>query len=411
MFDWANSAYNLVIVSTIFPAVFLDYYASGVDFFGIHFEQSESLLEIAISVSYLILVFLSPILSGIADYGGYKKRYMQFFSTLGALACAGLYFFTPERLEWGLLCAILASIGFSGSLVFYNAFLPEIVPHKFQDKISAKGFAYGYFGSSLLLILVLVLLKIWSDFKVQYAFLLVGVWWFAWARWTFSVLPNGVAKETEENLISKGLKELRGVWKTVRSEGAQRKFLLAFFMIDLGVQTIVIIAPAFAKKVAGMASEELIVVVLLMQFVGILGSVLFSKLSAIKGNVPALALATGVYLIVCVLAFVVSGKSWFYVIGGLIGLAMGGVQSLARSTYSKLLPRNGDHASFFSFYDIVEKIAVSIGTLGYALILFVVSPRIAVLGLSVFFVIGLFLLFRLSKTKSLNPSILDENGI
>jgi len=423
MFDWANSAYNLVIVSTIFPAVFMNYYKEGVDFWGIHFEHSESLLTLAMSFSYLILAFLTPVLSGIADYGGYKKRYMQFFSTLGAISCSLLMFFTEERLELGLALAILASIGFSGSLVFYNAFLPEIVPVKFQDKISAKGFAFGYLGSSLLLIVIFVLINIVGKDYTRYFFVLVGLWWFGWARWTFSVLPNGSAKGENLNhkqLLVSGFNELKLVGKQILANKALKQFLIAFFMIALGVQTIIIIANPFAKRIAetfdgaaeliaqgkeAMATEELIIIVLIMQFLGIAGSILFSKLSDKKGNIFALSSATFVYLIICFAAFVISSKPMLYCLAAFMGFAMGGVQSLCRSTYSKLLPDTEDHASFFSFYDILEKVAITIGTFCYgSLLLIIKDVRYGVLGLGVFFFFGLILLLKLRGQASLAPN-------
>lgn len=422
MFDWANSAYNLVIVSTIFPAVFMGYYKSGVDFWGIHFEHSESLLTLAMSFSYLILAFLTPILSGIADYGGYKKRYMQFFSTLGAVSCSLLMFFTKERLELGLILAIFASIGFSGSLVFYNAFLPEIVPPKFQDKISAKGFAFGYFGSSLLLILILVLINVLDKSYTRFYFVLVGVWWFGWAIWTFKVLPNGSAKGdklSNRALFYSGFKELKLVGNQILQHRSLKQFLIAFFMIALGVQTIIIIANPFAVRIAAtfdgasaliaagkppMATSELVIIVLIMQFVGIAGSMLFSKLSDKKGNIFALSSATFVYLLICFAAFIISSKPMLYCLAGFMGFAMGGVQSLCRSTYSKLLPETEDHASFFSFYDILEKVAITIGTFSYgSLLLIIEDVRYAVLGLGVFFFFGILILIKLKNQPALAP--------
>lgn len=421
MFDWANSAYNLVVVSTIFPAVFMGYYKQGVDFWGIHFEQSESLLTLAISFSYLILAFLTPILSGIADYGGYKKRYMQFFSTMGAISCSLLMFFTEDRLEIGLFLAVLASIGFSGSLVFYNAFLPEIVPAKFQDKISAKGFAFGYFGSSLLLIVIFVLIGFLGEEYTRYFFVLVGLWWIGWARWTFNVLPQSESKGADmsnRKLLAQGFKELKTVGRAVKEDAALKRFLLAFFMIALGVQTIIIIANPFAKRIAesfegaaelmaqgkdAIGTSELIIIVLIMQFVGIAGSMLFSKLSENKGNIFSLSIATLVYLFICMSAFLINSKMMLYLLAGFMGFAMGGVQSLCRSTYSKLLPKTEDHASYFSFYDILEKVAITIGTFCYGSLLLVVDARYGVFGLGIFFLIGVILLYRLRKEKSLEP--------
>lgn len=423
IFDWANSAYNLVIVSTVFPIIFNAFVPNGSKFLGITFESSDSLYTYAMCFSYLVISIITPILSGIADYGGYKKRYMQFFSTMGAFACAALYLFDKDHQWIGILGAIVASIGFSGSLVFYNGFLSEIVPKKFHDKISAKGFSYGYLGSSLLLILVIVLDKSKSLFGIEdptymfrIGFILVGLWWFGWARWTFSVLPSGNKSElSKSEMMSKGFEELKHVWNQIKELPRLKRFLSSFFIIDLGVQTIVIIAPLFAMKVFGMKGGELVPLVLIMQFLGIAGAFVFSKVSKRYGNIVALAGPSVVYTLVCIIACFAAQKWMVYLIAAMIGFAMGGIQSLFRSTYSKLLPQTNDHASFFSFFDITEKVAIVVGLFTYAGVEVIASgmengfaERLGVATLGVFFIIGLLLLKRLNNFKSLDANILDN---
>ncbi|MFT4899299.1 MAG: UMF1 family MFS transporter [Flavobacteriales bacterium] len=422
MFDWANSAYNLVIVSTVFPAIFKTFVPDGSVFLGFSFPSSDSLYTYAICVSYLIISLITPVLSGIADYGGYKKKYMQFFSTLGAIACASLFFFDKEHIWIGIVGAIIASVGFSGSLVFYNGFLSELVPKRLHDKISAKGFAYGYLGSSLLLIFLILLNTFKELFGVapddgvtifRFGFILVGLWWFSWARWTFSVLPSSTkGKVDKKGILKKGFKELKSVWDQIKEMPRLKRFLVSFFIIDLGVQTIVIIAPLFSIKVFKMGSAELVVIVLIMQFLGIAGASVFSKVSKKYGNVTGMIGPTITYLLVCVLACVANeeAKWMIYLIAALIGFAMGGIQSLFRSTYSKLLPETDDHASFFSFFDIVEKVAILTGTFIYAGIDLLASKlnwdfgeRLGVATLGVFFLVGLVLLRKLKNFKSLDP--------
>ena len=419
IFDWANSAYNLVIVSTVFPGIFKYFLPNGVNFLGIEFKSSDSLYTYAICFSYLIISIITPILSGIADFGGYKKKYMQFFSTMGSMACVSLYFFDKDNVWIGVFGAIIASIGFSGSLVFYNGFLSEIVPKKFHDKVSAKGFSYGYLGSSLLLILIIILDASKSFFGVEgpgifrFGFILVGLWWFGWARWTFSVLPKGnKSLLPKAELAKKGFSELKKVWKQIKELPSLKRFLSSFFIIDLGVQTIVIIAPLFAIKVFGMKANELTLIVLIMQFVGIGGALIFSKISSRYGNVFGLRAATLIYLILCIVACVANQKWMVYLIAGLIGFAMGGIQSLFRSTYSKLLPETKDHASFFSFFDITEKVAIVIGLFTYSGVELIASEmeagyseRLGVATLGAFFICGLILLKRLNKFKNLSFTI------
>lgn len=424
VFDWANSAYNLVIVSTVFPIIFKAFVPDGSEFIGITFKSSDSLYTYAMCFSYLIISIITPILSGIADYGGYKKRYMQFFSTMGAIACASLFLFDKDHNWIGIVGVIIASIGFSGSLVFYNGFLSEIVPKKLHDKVSAKGFSFGYLGSSILLV-VIILLDIYKEFFgiindkdpiiFRIGFILVGFWWFGWARWTFSVLPKGEKNDLpKKEMMVKGFEELKHVWQQLKQLPRLKRFLSAFFIIDLGVQTIVIIAPLFAIKVFGMEGEELVILVLIMQFLGIAGAFLFSKVSKKYGNVTGLIGPSIVYTLVCLIACFATQKWIVYLIASMIGFAMGGIQSLFRSTYSKLLPATKDHASFFSFFDITEKIAIVVGLFIYAGVEVITSgmedgfaERLGVATLGFFFLVGLLLLRRLSKFKSLGPTVED----
>ena len=412
VFDWANSAYSLVIVSTIFPQVFNALVAKNPVFLGINFGNSEALYTYSICFSYLLLAIISPILSGISDYSGKKKRFMQFFTILGSLSCMGLYFFNEENTWIGVVGAILASIGFSGSLVFYNAFLPEITPKSNQDKLSAKGFAYGYLGSSLLLIVLLSIVSQYqlfgfsSELKVfQFGFVLVGLWWLGWSQWTFAVLPENIPKhKPNNNYLKSGFNELKKVWSQLKTLPRLKHFLRAFFMVDLGLQTLLIVAPLFAINVVKMNGAELIVVVLLMQFLGIAGAVFFSRLSINKGSVISLMIATMVYVLICLLAVLYTDKNIFYFLAALMGFALGGIQSQSRSAYSKLLPNTNDTASFFNFFDIVEKIAIVLGTFIYAGINYYFAdktsefaPKIGILILGVFFMIGLFLWLPLKK--------------
>tara|TARA_B100001173_G_scaffold312282_1_gene332630 strand:- start:1566 stop:2903 length:1338 start_codon:yes stop_codon:yes gene_type:complete len=424
VFDWANSAYNLVIVSTVFPIIFKAFVPDGSEFIGITFKSSDSLYTYAMCFSYLIISIITPILSGIADYGGYKKRYMQFFSTMGAIACASLFLFDKDNQWIGIVGVIIASIGFSGSLVFYNGFLSEIVPKKLHDKVSARGFSFGYLGSSILLIVVILLdwnkdifgiLNHKDPIIFRIGFILVGLWWFGWARWTFSVLPQGKKSDLpKKELAKRGFKELKNVWSQIKELPRLKRFLSAFFIVDLGVQTIVIIAPLFAIKVFGMEGGELVPLVLIMQFLGIAGAFIFSKVSKKYGNVTGLIGPSIVYTLVCIIACFATQKWMVYLIAAMIGFAMGGIQSLFRSTYSKLLPATKDHASFFSFFDITEKIAIVFGLFIYAGVEVITSEmedgfaeRLGVATLGFFFLVGLILLRRLSKIKSLKPTVED----
>lgn len=400
-FDWANSAYSLVIVSTIFPQIFSYELQNVSQFAGFELKNSDTLYTLCISLSYLIILLVSPLLGGISDYSNQKKKYMQFFTYTGSLACILLYFFDSQNITIGLLGVILGSIGFSGSMVFYNAYLPEIVPENLQNKISAKGYAMGYIGSSVLLILLVVLsnypfvLGVKTSLEVfKLGFIIVGLWWIGWAQITFFSLPK-VAKTDKlsyKKYFKKGWETIQKVRAKIVDNPAQKKFLYIFFCISMGIQTLWIIAPLFAIKVIKMEGSELIAIVLLMQFLGVVGAYFLSYIAQKFNNLLALNICCMVFIGICFTGIWIEQKSTFYILAALMGSAMGGLQSISRSTFSLLLKNETEHASFFSFYDVLEKAAILIGTSVISIIYFtnfsiqgIPTERLVLLVLSVFF--------------------------
>jgi UMF1 family MFS transporter len=414
-YDWANSSYPLVITAAIFPVFYNNVTSTVVDgkvvsdvvsLFGREFKNSE-LYSYVVALSFIIVSLSAPVLSGIADYSGNKKRFMQFFCYLGSLSCASLYFFNTDHLALSLLSVLLASVGFWGSLVFYNAYLPEIAEPKDHDKISAKGFSMGYIGSALLLIINLVLIKAFQ-MPARYSFISVGLWWAGFAQITFARLPNNIyGHKPEGNVILKGFRELAQVWAELKHLARLKRFLASFFIYSMGVQTVMLMAVLFAKKeIVGMEDSNLIISVLLIQFVGVGGSVLFSRLSGWIGNIKALGIAIFIWIGICVGTYLwVFTPTDFYIIACLVGLVMGGIQSLSRSTYSKLLPETEDHASYFSFYDVCEKVGIVIGTFSFGYIEGISGGmRNSVLALIVFFVLGFVILLTIPKSKSIEAT-------
>jgi MFS transporter, UMF1 family len=413
-FDWANSAYNLVITSTIFPAYYVIITANPkngdrVMFFGKSFVNT-ALQDYALAAAYLIMVLLLPILSSIADYKGNKKVFMQFFTCIGALSCCSLYFFTKDTLEMGIIAFALAAIGYSGGFVFYNSYLPEIATIDMQDNVSAKGFTYGYIGSVVLqLICFLFVLKpelfgiVDKSLPARLSFLLVGLWWIGFALIPFSVLPKGSpnAVSHEHNIIKGGFIELGNVWKKVKGMPLLKRFLPAFFFYSMGLQTVMLVATGFAAKVLHMGTAALISIILIIQLVAIGGATLMSRLSGIFGNVRVLIGTVIIWIGVCVAAYFTTTDTQFYLVAVVVGLVMGGIQSMSRSTYSKYLPENiPDTASFFSFYDVTEKLAIVGGVFSFGFIEEITgSPRNSVLVLGLFFIVGLILLFSLLKAE------------
>lgn len=411
-YDWANSVYPLVITSTVFPI----YYnavtsADGNDhvhFFGFDFINTV-LLSYSLSFSFLLISILSPFLSGIADYTGSKKSFMKFFAYMGSASCAALYFFTGKTIELGIIFSVLASIGFSGSLVFYNAFLPEIATPDRHDKLSAKGYSMGYIGSVILLVLNLILImspeafgfKENNSMPARISFISVGIWWAGFSQITFSQLPvNIYSKKANTQVIFNGFKELRKVWDQLQDLKFLRMYILAFFFYSMGVQTVMLLATAFGSKELGLKENELIISILTIQLVAIAGATFFARLSGKIGNIKTLIIQVTIWVGICIGAYFVTDNIGFFALAFFVGLVMGGIQSLSRSTYSKMLPETKDHASFFSFYDIAEKVAIVIGTASFGFFEELTgSMRSSVLAVLTFFVAGLMVLFWLNRMK------------
>lgn len=424
MYDWANSAYSLVITSALFPIYFHSVTthegSNTVKFLGRTYN-SDSLQTYTLSIAFLIIAAFSPLLSSIADYSGKKKKFMYFFSTLGAISCASLFFFNSSTLWIGVLGSMLASIGYAGSIVFYNAFLPEIAAPEDQDKVSAKGFALGYVGSSLLLIFCLTMIMfpqfyggISSGFATRLSFLLVGIWWFAFAQFTFNNIKElKLPYKPKGRYIFHGYRELKKVWFQLRNTSRLKTFLLSFFFYNMGVQTVMYVATLFGSGELHLDSSILIVVILIIQFVAIGGAYLFSYLSRILGNIRAIMISIIIWILISVGAFFcnkeygVDEQTMFIILAAVVGLVMGGIQSLSRSTYSKLLPETTDHASYFSFYDVCDKLGTVLGTFVFGYINEITgSMRDSIIVLAVFFVIGLFLLLSMMKEKTLANSLM-----
>lgn len=408
MYDWANSVYTLVITTAIFPiyykAVAVDSGVDQVSFLGFAFQNSV-LYSYALSFSFLIVALILPLLSGVSDYTGNKKTFMKIFVWMGSLACMGMYFFDGvEALGWGLFCSVVASVGYSGSLVFYDAFLPEIVTEDRFDVTSARGYSMGYYGSVLLMLICLVVIMNPESFgfggdpreaglhATRFTFLLVGLWWVGFSMIPFALLPdNPYGRKPTGNIWTKGYAEIRKVWQSLRDLPNLKKFLTAFFFYNMGVQTVMYLATLFGTDVLHLEEQKLIATVVIIQLVGALGAWFFARISGKMGNRFALVLMNIIWIAVCVAAFAIGNEYQFYGLAFVVGLIMGGIQSLSRATYSKLIPAGTiDHASFFSFYDVTYNLSIVFGTFSYGLVSQITgSMRYSALALGVFFVIGL----------------------
>lgn len=416
-YDWANSAYNLTITSAIFPifwgaiTIIRDdqgkIIRDSVSFLGYEFNN-DALMSYVTAAAFLVVSFLSPLLSGVADHVGNKKVFMKFFCYLGAFSCIGLYWFSIHNLFFGLLCYFLALIGFWSSLVFYNAFLPEVAYPDQQDKVSAKGYALGYIGSVILLLvnLIMILRYEWFGFEnsalpTRISFIMVGVWWMGFSQYSFYYLPKvTVRARVGLSVLFKGFKSLKKVANSLKKQKKLRRYLLAFFVYSMAVQTIMLIATYFGIEELEWGDQDatsgLVISILLIQLVAIGGAYLTAKASKKYGNIPVLITLNAIWIAICAYAYTVTIPFQFYCTAAIVGLVMGGIQSLSRSTYSKLLPDDVlDTTAYFSFYDVSEKIGIVIGMFSYGFVVQCTgSIRDAILFFILFFAIGLGLLLR-----------------
>jgi UMF1 family MFS transporter len=418
MYDWANSTYNLVITSTIFPAYYVAITTNSnpnelsyVDFFGIKVINT-ALQNYALAFVFLIVAFSSPILSSIADYRGNKKAFMRVFTILGALSCSALFFFTPEKVEYGIIFFSLAALGFWSSWVFYNSYLPDIAAPEERDRLSARGFAMGYIGSVILqLICFAIILKpdlfgldtTDKTLGPRISFLLVGCWWLGFAQIPFKHLPNNTEsnKKLKKHILVNGFHELKLVWNQAKQIPALKRFLGTFFLLSVGVQTVMLVAAGYSKKEIFPKPEDepkLLVTILLIQIVAIFGAIALSRISKLIGNIATMTIGISIWIGICIWGYFIKSQTEFYILAACVGMVMGGIQSMSRSTYAKLLPETQDTTAFFSFYDVTEKIALTIGLFLFAYNEELTgSMRNSILVLMVFFILSLFSLLYTKK--------------
>ncbi len=414
MYDWANSVFQLTITSAIFPIYFAAITHTGenytVSFFGAKVINTV-LYSWTIASAFILVAIFSPLWSSIADYTGRRKTFMKVFTWIGALGCGLLFFFDRNTIELGVIAFGLGAFGYAGSIVFYNSFLPVIAKPEDHDRISARGYSMGYLGGVILLLfnLMMIMKPGWfgipagSSLPPRISFLSVCLWWIGFSQITFARLPKYTYKKRRgrESVLSNGYRELQTVYRYIRKSRALSLYLVSYFFFMMGLLSVMFMAASFGKKQVGLDDNVLIPTVLLIQFVGMGGAWSFARLSGKIGNLPALMISLAAWTLICVGAYFITDAAGFVITAFFIGIVMGGTQSLARSTYSKMLPETTDHTSFFSFFDVMEKLATAAGTFSFGLIEALTgSMRFSVAAIGVFFLIGLvFILLILRKTK------------
>ena len=413
MYDWANSVYVLSVTSAIFPAYYNNITkvngSTTVELMGMKFENT-GIYSINLGIAFGIVALISPLVSSIADYTGRHKAFMRFFCYLGVLGCFMLCFFdSADRLHIGLSGVLMATVGYAGSIVLYNSYLPAIASEDRMDKISAKGFSYGYFGSTILLLVNLGLILNKASFGItdgtimpRISFLLTGLWWLGFSQITFSRLPKSIYQNSKAGkYVLNGYLELLKIWNTLKKARQLRTFLASFFFYIMGVQSVMFMAASFGEKEVGLNATQLIITILLLQFLGIFGAHLFAWLSKKWGNFQALTLAVTTWIFICLGSFWIEKPMHFYIAAFFIGLVMGGVQALSRSTYSKMIPGTKNNAGYFSFYDVCEKLAMMCGLVMWGVLDDLTgSMRNSIMALVVWFSIGLVFLVWVQRIKN-----------
>lgn len=420
-YDWANSVYSLVIASAIFPifytALFKVKGITHIEVFGTSVKDT-ALISFVTAAAFLVVAFISPLLSGVADFVGNKKSFMKFFCYLGGISCIGLYWFDLDSIYWSLSSYFFGLIGFWGSLVFYNSYLPDVAFTEQQDRVSAKGYSLGYIGSVILLIINLAMVMGAEDenkiLMMKYSFVMVGIWWIGFAQYSFYFLPKGNknGNKVSKKVLFNGFRELKKVWNQLGENLHLKRYLVAFFVYSMAVQTVMLVATYFGEQEIAWESDSqkttgLIISILVIQLIAVLGATLTSRASDKFSNIPVLIAINIIWVAICIVAYFIHLPIHFYITAAFVGLVMGGIQSLSRSTYSKLIPHSTtDTTSFFSFYDVAEKIGIVIGMFLYGFIDQITgSMRNSIAFLALFFIIGVLLLIRVAKIKNLSEKV------
>ena len=411
LFDWANSAYSLVISTAIFPIYFLAVAPDEIDVLGTNFSSS-SFYSYSISLAYILIAMVAPILGGIADAGSKRLQFLKIFTTVGSIACMVLFFFSDAPLVWlGTMAFIISTIGYAGSLIFYDAFLPSITTSDRYDAVSAKGYSYGYIGSVLLLVTILFIsqkpelfgMAEGSSLPFRIGFLMVGVWWIGWSQYTFKHLPQDKKSNGSQPLFKDGYREIRSVMNEIKHKPNLKKFLTSFFFYSAGVNTIIYLATVFAEKELNFASSELIMIVLILQLVAVVGALGFAKFAKAKGSKKAIIVMIIIWMIICVAASLVTTKTVFFILAFFVGLVLGGIQSSSRASYTKLIEKEDEYNSYFSFYDLLFYLSIVFGTFAFGFVDHLTNNlRYSVLILALFFVIAL-VIFRTVKIQHEEP--------
>ena len=416
MYDWANSAYATTVSAGLFPAYFLAAVvpASGWVVFGREIPAA-SLHPFAVGIAAFLTFLAAPVLGAIADFSAAKKRFLLFFAYVGATATLLLYFAGPGRVGATLTIFIVAQVGFVAANVFYDAFLPQIATDEEMDRMSARGFAYGYLGGGLQFAISLVLVAgsdwigISQDLAVRLSMAMAALWWGGFTLVTMRKLkePRIAVEMPEEYRKYPGVLAYAalGISRTLRTTRKVSKFphlalfLVAFMFYNDGIQTVLQMAVVYGTDELGLDFTSLMVTLLLVQFVAIAGALIFSRIAGILGTKRSVMVTLIAWSGIVIYAYFIETAVQFFVLGGLVGIVMGGSQALSRSFYGSMVPANAS-AEFYGFYSVFAKFSAITGPFVFGVVRMAGSSRTAILSLIVFFLVGLVLLYFVDEEKA-----------
>ena len=404
LYDWANSAFTLIIVTTIFPIFFKDYIAGTLKSF-----ESTAYLGYANSAYALIVAIMAPVLGTMADFKGMKKKLFTGFFITGVISTFLLAFSAKDYWEICLLIYILASVGFAATNIFYNAFLVDVTTDDRMDWVSSSGFGWGYIGSVIPFILSMGLINFHNVLSIsqilatRISFVFTGLWWFVFTIPFLKNVRQKYYKKTRKNFIRKSFKRLKNFFLKIKDYKNIVYFLLAYFFYIDGVYTIIKMAVPYAKDI-GMKNEMLMLLLLFIQVVAFPFALLFGKLAKKYSPKTMIIIGIVIYFVITFFASFISKPYHFWILGFLVASAQGGVQSLSRSVYSKIIPKNSS-AEFFGFYNILGKFAAILGPFMVGIFSHLLgNSRFGILSLSILFLVGIIFISKVDTDARQNTN-------
>ncbi|WP_338042489.1 MFS transporter [Paenibacillus ginsengarvi] len=403
MYDWANSAFATTMMAAVLPIFYSDVAASTLP----NEQMATSYWGLTQSIAMLIVALLTPVLGAVADYTGYKVRFLRVFTYLGVLSSFCFIFVGNGDYLLASLLFIFGTIGFSGGNAFYDSLLNDLVEPEKRDYVSSKGYAFGYIGGGLLLVVNLLLIQNPGLFGLPkgllgtyISFASVAVWWFLFSLPLFRRVKDK-KNGTQHSIVQYaaiGFSRLGNTFKRITRYPELLKYLIAYWFFNDGISTIITMATIYGKEI-GLGTKDLIAALVITQFVGIPFTILFGKIAERLGSKQSLYISLAVYILIVIFGFFMTETWQFYALAFVVGMVQGGSQAIARSIYSRLVPKDRP-AEFFGFLSVSSKFSAIVGPFIFSIVgLMTGSSRYGILALVLFFAVGIGLLAKVDLRK------------